>query len=312
MNNKPLVTILSPCYNVEKFLPQCLDSIINQTYSNLQIVMIDDGSKDGTCNVLQEYAANDPRIEVYHQENQGVATTRNNLLDKVKGDYVLFVDSDDWIELDMVEFLVSKALKFNADVVTCKDIINAGTPSRDYSQEFFSREWFLKDFLCHTKLRGQLWNKLVKSSLLDGLRFDTTVSYGEDALLCWQFLKRTDKMIYTNKQLYHYRMVDNSLSHQSFGSKKLSAHYVWENICADVQVSLPKYLDIAKARHCIEDTLLLRDAAHCGYKEMDDMKMLQNTIKKYWHCLNKVKITSIKMKIYAFFACRSYWLASNL
>lgn len=312
MNNKPLISILSPCYNVEAFLPQCLDAIINQTYSNLQIVMIDDGSTDNTWSFLQEYAAKDSRIEIHHQENLGVATTRNNLLDKVKGDYILFVDSDDWIELDMVEFLVSRSLEHNADVITCKDIINEGTPAAEYTEELCAKTEFLKDFLYHTKLRGQLWNKLVKSSLLKGLRFDTTVSYGEDALLCWQFLKRAGKMIYTDKQLYHYRMVHDSLSHQSFGPKKLSAHYVWEKICADVQTSFPEYVSISYARHCIEDTLLLRDAAHCGYKEMYNVKMLQETIKKHWSCLNKVQITTLKMKLYAILASRSYWLAGKI
>lgn len=312
MTDKPLVSILSPCYNVEKFLPQCLNSIVNQTYSNLQIVMIDDGSKDGTWNILQKYATKDFRIEVYHQDNHGVAYTRNQLLDKIKGDYVLFVDSDDWIELDMVEFLITKATVHDADVVTCKDVINDGIPAVEYSEETCTKEQFLKDFMHHTKLRGQLWNKIVKASLLKGLRFDTAVSYGEDALLCWQFLKRTDKLIFTDKQLYHYRMVDDSLSHQSFGPKKLSAHYVWEKICADVQNSIPGYLSIAQARHCIEDTLLLRDAAHCGYQEMDNIHILQQTIKQHWRCMNKVNITSLKMKIYAYIACRSYWLASKI
>lgn len=312
MKDKALVSILSPCYNVEKYLPCCLDSILKQTYGNLQIVLIDDGSRDGTWSILQDYAAKDSRIEVYHQDNQGVAATRNSLLDKVNGEYVLFVDSDDWIEPDMVEFLMSKATESTADVVSCKNVINDTPVSALYSEESYSKECVVRDFLFHTKVRGQLWNKLFKASLFEGIRFNTEISYGEDALFCWDVFQKIKTLLYTNKELYHYRMVNESLSHSSFGPKKLSAHYVWESISMDVQKLWPKYIDIARARQCIEDTLLLRDAAHCGSREMNNVKMLQATIKKHWHCLNRVKITSLKMKIYSFLACRSYWLAGKI
>ena len=307
------VSILIPCYNVEKFLPHCLDSIINQTYNNLQIILIDDGSKDGTWDILQEYSAKDSRIEVYHQDNHGVAYTRNQLLDKIKGDYFLFIDSDDWVELGMVEFLLERAKQEGADMVTCNAVINETPVSPIYSEKIYNREQAIKRFLYHIEFRGSLWNKLTNVTLLHNEpRFHRGISYGEDALFCWELLKEANKVIYTNRQFYHYRMNMDSISHGIFGSKKLSGHQVWSAICEDTTRMYPQYSLIANARHCIEDTLLLRDAAHCGYREMDNVKMLQNTIKKYWHCLNRIQITSIKMKIYAFLACRSYWLASKI
>lgn len=313
MNNKPLVTILSPCYNVEKFLPQCLDSIINQTYSNLQIVMIDDGSKDGTWDILQDYAAKDPRIEIYNQENHGVAYTRNQLLDKIKGGYFLFVDSDDWIDPDMIEFLATQAMREDADMVTCDIVINDTPVSIDYTCSIYNKEEAVKRFLYHLEFRGSLCNKLCRVSLLQNRpSFQQGISFGEDALFCWELLKEADKVVYTNRQFYHYRMIETSLTHSAFGPKKLSGHKVWTLLCEETKILHPEFLDIACARFCIEATLLLRDAAHCGYKEMENVKMLQQTIKQYWHCLNQVQITSIKMKIYAFLACRSYWLASKI
>lgn len=313
MKQTPLVSILSPCYNVEAFLPQCVESIINQTYSNLQIVLIDDGSKDNTWGILQEYAAKDPRIEVYHQENRGVAATRNNLLDKIKGDYFLFVDSDDWIETNMVKFLLEHALKEGADMVTCDAVINDTSVLTDYTVKKYSREQAIERFLYHLEFRGSLWNKLTRVTLLHNEpRFHCGISYGEDALFCWELLKVANKVVYTDCQFYHYRMNMDSLSHGVFGSKKLSGHTVWENTCREVVRLYPQYANIACARHCIEDTLLLRDAAHCGYREMDNVRLLQQTIRKHWHCLNEVNITTVKMKIYAFLACRSYWLASKI
>lgn len=312
MDHRPLISILSPCYNVEAFLPQCIDSIIKQTYTNLQIVLIDDGSNDDTWSVMQHYADNDTRIEIYHQHNQGVASTRNHLLEKVNGDYVLFVDSDDWIEPDMVAFLVGKAMASEADIVVCGMVKNDDTPKVQYTEEVLDQDTTVKKFLFHKELSGSLWNKLIKTSLLHGLRFDRRISYGEDALFCWHVLQRAHVIVFTDRQLYHYRMVDSSLSHQSFGEKKLSGHRVWTLLCKETERLYPEYIRIARARFCIESTLLLRDAGHCRYKEMGNVRMLQATVKKNWHCLREVNITTLKMKIYAFLACRSYWLAGKL
>lgn len=307
------ITILIPCYNAEQYLPQCLDSVINQTHQDLQIVLVDDGSKDNTLTIAQGYAAKDPRIEVCCQENHGVAYTRNQLLDKIKGDYFIFIDSDDWIESDMISFLATQAKQEDADMVTCDIVINDNPVCKDHAYSLYNKEEAVKRFLYHLEFRGSLCNKLCKAILLQKRpSFQQGISFGEDALFCWELLKEANKVVYTNRQLYHYRMVETSLTHSIFGPKKLSGHNVWSHLCEETKVLYPEFLDIARARLCVETTLLLRDAAHCGYKEMADMRMLQNTVKKYWHCLNRVKITSFKMKVYAFLACRSYWFAGKL
>lgn len=311
--NNPLVSILLPVYNTSAYLPQCLDSVLSQTYENLQVVLVDDGSKDNSLEICQQYAAKDSRIEVYHQENQGVATARNVLLSKIKGDYFFFVDSDDWIELDMIEFLLTRAEKERADIVTCDIVINDSKVSSDYFSKIYSKDEAVERFLYHLEFRGSLCNKLMKITLLcNGPKFLKDISYGEDALFCWELLKEAKKVVYTDRQFYHYRMLMDSLTHCAFGPKKLSGHKVWSILCDETARLYPQYLDVAHARFCVETTLLLRDAAHCGYQKMDNVKMLQRTIKKYWPCLNKVSITSLKMKIYALLACRSYWLAGKI
>ena len=306
------VSILIPCYNVEAFLPQCLDSVINQTYRDLQIVVVDDGSVDNTLALAQGYAAKDSRIEVYHQDHLGVAQVRNTLLSKIAGDYFLFIDSDDWIEPDMVEFLVSCTGPDDVDIVTCDAVTNETQVSSGYRLLIYNRETAIKHFLYYLKFRGTLWDKLINVSLLkSGVSFCSEISYGEDALFCWELLKETRKVACTDRQLYHYRMNDHSISHNTFSEKKLSGHKAWSMICRDTESLYPQYADIAKARFCEEAVLLLRDAGHCHYREMDKVALLQNTIKELWRYLNKVKITSVKMKCYAFVACRCYWLASR-
>lgn len=297
--NNPIVSILVPVYNVEAYLPECLDSLVGQTYPHLQIVLIDDGSSDGSWRVMQEYANRDERIEIYHQENQGVGATRNHLLEKIKGDYVLFVDSDDWVELDMVEFLLGKASENNADVVTCGNVINEAPVAAQYSQKVLSRNEAIERFLYHIEFRGSLWNKLVRTSLLHNCQFHCGISLGEDALFCWHFLQHANKVLFTDRQLYHYRMNEGSICHSTFGPKKLSAHYAWEQMCEETAQWWPQYLPIAQARHCIEDVLLLRDAVKSNYPVKSDMKLLQTTIANNCHQLFKLSITSFKMKVFA-------------
>lgn len=308
MLDKPIISILSPCYNVEQYLPQCIESIINQTYKNLQIVMIDDGSSDGTWNVLQKYADKYSRIEVYHQENQGVASTRNNLLDKVKGDYVLFVDSDDWIEPDMVEFLVEKSLTHQADIVICGMVKNDAIPNKEYTEELLDQETTIKKFLFHKDLSGSLWNKLVKTSLLQEIRFDARISYGEDALFCWDALQRTRIVVQTDRQLYHYRMNENSLSHLNWTpEKKGSGHLAWQRIVENTEVLWPQYVNIAKARYAIEDMWGLFYASLADYPYDDHIKDRQKNVRNNLGLIRKSGMVTLRMIVTAY--ALAYWYA---
>ena len=117
MNDKPLISVIVPIYNTEKYLKKCLDSIINQTYKNLQIILIDDGSGDNSGEICDEYATKDSRIQVIHKQNAGVTAARNDGLDMATGDYIGFVDSDDWIEPNMYEEMMANLIKTGADFV---------------------------------------------------------------------------------------------------------------------------------------------------------------------------------------------------
>lgn len=299
------VSILIPCYNVGEYLPRCLDSILASTYQNLHIVMINDGSKDNTLEVMRRYAERDNRIEFYTQENSGVAATRNRLLSHIKGEYTLFVDSDDWVEPDMIEFLVYQIEKNDADVATCSMMINENKPTGSFTHETLRRLDVLKKFLLHKELRGSLCSKLVKTSLLHKITFDEVIGYGEDALFCWQFLQRIDKAVLTDKQLYHYRMNQTSISHSAFGKQKLTGHRVWSMICSDCDKLYPEFSEIAYGHFAMEDMYLLRDASQRSYPYDSDIKTLQNTVREN---MSKAKTTGQagwKDLIYAF--CITNW-----
>lgn len=303
--NKPLVSILMPCYNVSEYLADCLDTVIGQTYENLQIVLIDDGSKDDTLKIAEEYAARDKRVEVYTQKNQGVASTRNNLLDKVKGEYVLFIDSDDWVELDMVEHLVSLAVEHNVGMVMCDRVINdAPLSEKPIEIKTLEQKDAVRDFLYHGYFVGSLCNKLIKTPLIDGVKFHPKISYGEDALFIWGVLQNLDKMVVTSKQLYHYRMNDLSISHQGFGEKKLTGHQTWTLITEDVMKRWPEFKDIVLGTFALEDMYLLQAASQSGYPYNSKIKDLQQNVRLKLHLIRKRNIT-IKTTIYAHVI--AYW-----
>lgn len=307
------VSVLIPVYNVEQYLPQCLDSIVNQSYKDLQVVIVDDGSTDNSLAIAKEYAARYSFMEIYHQENAGVATARNNLLSHVKGNYVLFVDSDDWIEPDMIEFLISKATECNAEVVTCEMVVNDTKVAREYIEKKWNQETTIQKFLFHKELSGSLWNKLIKSSLLHNLTFQKEISYGEDALFFWNAIQLLNKLVWTNRELYHYRKNINSLSRQNWTpERKGTGHLVWQSICDDVTIHWPQYLDIANARFALEDMWALYFASISGYKYDENIKLRQDNIKKNLRNIRKNKIDSIKKYIAAILLCRCYWLGKLL
>lgn len=309
-----LVSVLIPVYNASAYLKQCLDSVVNQSYSHLQIVIIDDGSTDDSFVLCQEYANSDSRIELYHQVNQGVAFTRNNLLDKVKGEYVLFVDSDDWIELNMVEFLVKNAQNNRADILSC-GCVPAGGVSVDMSvtKETWNKEKVVKEFLRHVIISGALWNKLMRTSIIKDIRFDIRVSYGEDALFCWRILQRVDRVIITDAQLYNHRVIEGSLSTSLWTPhKKGSSSIVWQTIVEETFQLWPQYADIARARYAIEDMWGLYYAALANYPYDKHIKNRQMNIRKNLGYIRKFRLVSANKILTAYALAYCYHLGKFL
>ena len=308
-----MVTILIPVYNAEKYLSLCLDSIISQTYDDLQIVLLDDGSMDNSLKICYDYATIDNRIEVYHQENQGVAATRNHLLEKVMGDWVLFVDADDWIEPEMVEALLSLTSVYEADIAECKNVINDAVCSKEnFEISLWHQEEAVFRFLKHIDFGGSLWNKLIKTNLLDKERFPDNVSYGEDALFCWHVLQKINTIVRTSAQYYHYRMNDSSISHQKYDDKRMSGHLVWEQISQETQVLWPQYKNIADATYAISDMWQLYYAAKSKYSKDKNIKEYQSHVRSSLWLIYKSRLINAKKIFFAIAVSISYRLGGVL
>jgi glycosyltransferase involved in cell wall biosynthesis len=302
-----MVSILVPVYNAYEYLQGCIDSLIQQTFNDLQIVSIDDGSTDNSWKLMQKFAAFDNRIEIYRQKNFGVALTRNRLLSLAKGDFILFVDSDDWIEQNTVELLMNTQYKGNYDIVSLQMV-----GAYNKTEGFYSQKELISLFLEHRVFNGSLCNKLIKKSLYENLRFDETVSYGEDALMIWQVLQRVDKAAIIIDELYHVGINRNSLSRRHFDDKKFSVFHVWESICKSVDEIWPQYLSLAHARFTCEMTLILRDAVKSNYKDIEHIKPLQRVIRNNLHFLIREGISTMPMVLFAWIVSHNYFLATCL
>lgn len=223
MNENILVSIVVSIWNVEPYIRKSLDHIVNQTYKDLEIILVDDGSPDNCPSICDEYAAKDNRIKVIHKQNGGVSAARQDGLDKATGDYITFPDPDDYMELDMIESLVKKALESGADMTTCNFYYNSGTVCDCHYDGY-------DDFLKRTimrELRAGIWNMLIKRAFIieNHIRFEPLwLCHSEDYLFTAKLLIAGAKPVHIDKAFYHYIVRAGSLittrSIKSFNSVK--------------------------------------------------------------------------------------------
>ena len=208
------VGIIIPVYNVERYLRQCLDSVVNQTYSNLNILIIDDGSTDKSGLICDEYSMTDERIVVYHTDNKGLSAARNFGLDHCTDDYIAFLDSDDWMEEQAIEKLLSAIVSENADVAVCAHYIEWKDHQDIESIPDLSRvvqgDEIIRDYLHGRGIGVQVWNKLYRSELFGQIGFPEGRIH-EDVATTYRLLEASNKLVRVPYPLLHYRMRKRSL-----------------------------------------------------------------------------------------------------
>ena len=221
--NKPLITVVIPIYKVEEYLRECIDSILGQTYKNLEIILVDDGSPDKCGKICDEYASKDDRCIVIHQENQGLSGARNSGIQIAKGAYITFVDSDDYVNKDMIEIMYNHMVEDNADMVVAgfESFFEDGTKSsNDHGGKVFklSKEEALDCFLFNDYLTPCACGKLYKTSLWKGIRFPKGKLF-EDQFTIYKIIDLTQRIIYLSEPMYHYRKRSGSIGHSNFSEK---------------------------------------------------------------------------------------------
>jgi len=224
--NNILVSIIIPIYNSEAFLDKCIQSAINQSYKNIEIILVNDGSIDSSGEICDNYSSIDSRVKTIHKNNGGLVSSRKAGLIASTGEYVLYIDGDDWIELNLIENYVNQVLKFNADIVISSHIVNLegredilmnSTPSGVYDKDKLKSIIYPK--MLYTGKFSQFgifsysWGKLYKKELLleNQLKVDEDITIGEDALCLYPTLLDADKLVILEQPGYHYRQRADSL-----------------------------------------------------------------------------------------------------
>lgn len=228
-DKRELISIIVPVYNIEKYLDKCIDSIVNQTYQNLEIILIDDGSTDNSWKKCDEWAEKDKRIKVIHKENGGVSSARNVGLEIAKGKYIGFVDSDDYIEKSMYEIMYKEIKKSNIDLVICdyqrvsfenkaeNDLVS------EYSVEVFDKLRMLQNFYPYF---GVVWSCLFVKEKLENIKFDEDMYVGEDLKFDCSYILRCQKGIFVKGKLYDYRLRNDSVTRINDSKEKRLNYYI--------------------------------------------------------------------------------------
>ena len=216
---EPLISIIVPIYKVEKYLERCIQSIIEQTYKNLEIILVDDGSPDNCPQICDEYAKKDTRIVVIHQKNGGLSSARNAGLDIAKGEYIGFVDSDGYISRDMYEVLYNAIKATKAEIAICnynKVNEHGEEVKREIQGEIiediitFNKEEAIKEILHAKIIKCYVWQKLFKKECFETLRFPEGKNY-EDIAISITCLENVNKIVGINKHEYYYLYREDSI-----------------------------------------------------------------------------------------------------
>ena len=230
----PKLSVIVPVYNTEKYLRECIDSILAQTFTGFELILVDDGSADGSGAICDEYAGKDARVQVIHQPNAGVTNARKSGVRCAGGVYFAFVDSDDWIHPEMFERMVEKGEEANADMVVC-DICLEYEAKTELSPSLAEEGFYLKDDLCdkiyptmlmdirfrRPGILGSSCNKIFHRRVLEKVfwQVDDSFVYAEDALFCYAALLESNSIFVLRRSLYHYRQHSQSAMHQYIGEK---------------------------------------------------------------------------------------------
>lgn len=277
-----MISVIVPVYNVEKYLNRCVDSIINQTYTDLEIILVDDGSTDSSGSICDEYAKKDERIKVIHKENGGLSDARNTGVASATGDYVSFIDSDDYIEPDMMELLITTI--GDCDMSTCgafNDYASGSTPQYtgdDLSFETDNEKAF--ELILEGKLiPASIWNKLIKANIAKKIQFPIARIY-EDAFYTNKLMQLVKRVHINTIPLYHYTHRKNSITTNTFTNKTLDIIDAY-NETIEISKRMPQIKNGALFRvfwshFTVLDTMLMSPE----YKNFAEYTKILNFLKK--------------------------------
>lgn len=270
MNNKGLVSVIIPVYDVEEFLPHCLDSVLSQTYKNIEILVVDDGANDKSGDICDEYEKKDSRIKVIHQENEGLSSARNKGLQISKGEWVFFIDSDDRIDSDTLNQAYEFAKKNNCDIVQVNHyyeyedyLLYRKASKKEKKNIVLNRHSTMKELIINDRIKNFAWGKLYKSELVKDCLFPVG-KYYEDSF--WQHLifDKIERYGIIDNPLYYYRQREGSIS-SVCSEKQQDLVEGYNNRLQFVKENYPEFEELMKEKYLIIKSLIFHECVTSSY-----------------------------------------------
>ena len=297
-NNLPLISVIVPVFNAQKTIHKCVDSILSQTYKNIEIILVDDGSKDESSAICDKYGEKYNNIKVYHQKNAGASVARNLGLEIAQGEYIGFVDSDDFISQDMYDVLYSMIIKYDVPVSACNVLLGKEKKNMPYYEKKLANDALWKYFY---RVNGEqsnhaIWDKLFQKNAIKNIRF-VAGKTTEDLLFNYEVYKATDAMVITNRTLYHGNFTLGSVTNQKLKKIDLSLLNIWDYIVEQEQNG--KYCEYAIFNRKRADFTLYVKGCRFGYEpEMKPyMKEWKKNIKQFYPEFKKSKVLDFKRRL---------------
>ena len=287
-----LISVIVPVYKVEDYLDRCVESIVNQTYWNLEIILVDDGSPDKCSAMCDMWAEKDCRVKVVHKVNGGSAQARNVALDIAKGDYIAFVDSDDMMNCDMLNILHNVAVEQNADIVECDysidkdEVLNKSVGIAPVV--IYDSQMAMLESIHDSLFRQVIWNKLYRAAIIEKIRFVEGKTI-DDEFWTYRAIGNATKLVHIQEKLYFYRQQDDSVMHQQYSLKRL--------VAVEAHVERHKY--ISSNFPAIYEQSLVQLWFDCRYHGQMAFLNLNNKdgIKAFNYLQNIIKLFPLSCKI---------------
>lgn len=299
----PAISVIVPVYKVEPYIHKCVDSILGQTFSDIQVILVDDGSPDTCGDICEEYAKKDERVQVVHKENGGLSDARNAGIPFAKGEYVIFLDSDDYVEKDMLEYLYTNIKKARADMATCgiyevyKDRIEAQEEEEDF---VCSGEEAFRCILRGHTIRGEIWNKLILKSCMEDLRFPKGRLY-EDIYYTVDLMQRVKTVAVGTKPKYYYLHREDSITGRAYRPQLFDIIDGYTKNYRVVKKAFPALEKEAQclwiwSRFIVLDKMLMED----DFRTLEGYKELKRFIRRHLFVILRNPYFQKKRKISAF------------
>lgn len=289
MNEIPKISIIIPVYNVENYLKQCVDSVVKQTYKNLEIILVNDGSTDNSGKICDEYTLKDSRIKVIHKENGGISSARNVAIDIAEGKYITFVDSDDDVEPDYIAYLYNILKVFNCKMSVCSHNIikNEKTKKsfnlkKDYK---ISSQECIKRLLYNEGIDTSAWAKLYDKTLFDNIRYPVGKLF-EDIAITYKLFIKSGEIACGHLAKYNYKVRENSIVTSKFNKSKLDLLENTDNMANDIVKHFPGLQNAALRRRVYARFSTLNQMSNVDKENSYKIKEMISFIKKHkWNIL---------------------------